>query len=434
MESTGFMTLISIMIAVYSNTPKWRRIILRNCLGFWHITAILLILLSAFSSLYYDFLAKNELLLPFSYIDGFDEKSVLLTAAIGIISITSWLLIFGEVRQSKYTSLHRDISLLIKKSEYDTVSSILINIQDFFLSERSSMIIYDLAESRGFMNHLYKNHEQLYINFITSNTKDGVAKAIKKDGVTTLLSDTSIVSLECKTVTEGDNDISQSTTPVLSEMLRSPTVRGMMFDIISGILNKSTSEFHDARKRNEKEHHLWSRTNFIIEKNTLLFRMIKFCIQNELGFEYQHWQIVVDSGIMKMLPGDGYSYRTEKDVLLHPTGFTSHEMLKEYIDTVDEYIKDNEISDGFAGIFASIFNTGIRGHAHYMVEENLISTCLEIYKKLHQSGTGYSRLFAVNCAKTENTLKPIDIERYINRDMEPICEQFIRDSKNANYA
>ncbi|MCR9386791.1 hypothetical protein, partial [Vibrio metoecus] len=184
MDSSGFLTLVAVILAALSLLSRGRKVTYLHKFGWPHFLFFIVSVFVILSCLFYDFLKEMGWLLPYTFLPGFDEDKLVL--ATSIVILLSFLLTvnFGQTMKHRANSLFKSINELLVNGAFGDLSYVLESNIEFFEKAKiremksTETIIKKLILSEGFLCFL-ENHNYSLLNRIFRMYPDSDVSIIK---------------------------------------------------------------------------------------------------------------------------------------------------------------------------------------------------------------------------------------------------------------
>lgn len=175
MDISGFLTLVAVILTGFSLLSIGKKVTYVHRFGFIHLMAFALGMCTVLSCLFYDTLAAHNLLLPYYFIEGFNEDDLLLLASLSMFVLFIISTLYGSTPEHRLESLCNSVDELLKSNALgDLVYVLSENITYFEVdssrSERDKKILsitmIRLLLSQRFTDYISEMNYQLYLRLL----------------------------------------------------------------------------------------------------------------------------------------------------------------------------------------------------------------------------------------------------------------------------
>jgi hypothetical protein len=175
LDISGFLTLVAVILTGFSLLSIGKKVTYVHRFGFIHLIAFVLGIFTVLSCLFYDTLATHNLLLPYYFIEGFNENDLLLLASLSMFALFIISTSYGSTPEHRLESLCNSVDeLLTSNALGDLVYVLSENItyfeNDSSRSERNknllSTTMIRLLLSQRFTDYISEIDYQLYLRLL----------------------------------------------------------------------------------------------------------------------------------------------------------------------------------------------------------------------------------------------------------------------------
>lgn len=183
MDFSGFLTLVAVMISALTLTSKGRQVVYLHKFGVAHLFVMTLSSLVVLYCLFYKTLQANGLLLPFNFINGFDESQLLLLTSLLMMIFCIRQITMGATSKSRLKSLCQNMCNLLDNGEYSELIYILKENKVFFSQsdiinrDETKKMVRKLILSKRFSSHLHDLDLELFLYLLNIYANSDVAEA-----------------------------------------------------------------------------------------------------------------------------------------------------------------------------------------------------------------------------------------------------------------
>ncbi|MFA1576154.1 hypothetical protein [Vibrio cyclitrophicus] len=184
MDTSGFLTLIAVILTGFSLLSRGKKVTYIHRFGVPHIIVFFIGLVTVLGCLFYDMLAVHGLLLPYNFIVGFDENDLLLVTSIIMLCIFMFTVLHGVTLEHRLESLCRSIDGLLTSNALGDLVYVLNENIDLLEDDScrsqgnkdiTALTMIRLLLSKRFTDYLSDMDYQLYLRLLKLDPSNEVS-------------------------------------------------------------------------------------------------------------------------------------------------------------------------------------------------------------------------------------------------------------------
>lgn len=180
MDSSGFLTLIAVLLTAVSLLSEGRKITYKNRFSMWHLVSISILLVIIIWCLFYDFFASHNLILPYPFISGFGPSQLVLLISLILLGFIPYTAIYGKTRDGKLEPLCESMKELLSSGKFGELLYVLTEHQSYFSEDnikikqeiKTKEFLRRLLTSHRFNEHLRETSYELFHFYVSLYPED----------------------------------------------------------------------------------------------------------------------------------------------------------------------------------------------------------------------------------------------------------------------
>ncbi|ATG77836.1 hypothetical protein [Pseudoalteromonas sp. 1_2015MBL_MicDiv] len=178
MDTSGFLTLVAVILTALSLTSKGKKVTYSHKIGRLHKLLLFIMFVLVIYSLFYDTFKAQNLLLPWYFVEGFDEKQLLLCASLITSAALAITFRYCETRKSNLIPLCKDIRSLLNRAAFSDLTYVLQN-NIYFLEKHmdeniTRKTLIEVILSNKYTSFLQDNDYKLLLELLRIDSKNDV--------------------------------------------------------------------------------------------------------------------------------------------------------------------------------------------------------------------------------------------------------------------